>query len=535
MSDQNPIDTAAPASPPPAAAGSDSPRARWGLVRASTVVFIASAATLVLELVAGRLMAPSIGVNLFTWTSIIGVVLFGIALGNYAGGRLADARGSETLLGLIFLAGALASLLVLGIVDPAVDLVLGWRLPAPLQNLLATLFTFFLPALILGAVTPITISLTVRDIGGVGGVVGKIYAWSTAGSILGTFLTGFVLVATFGTRAIVFGVAITLFLVAIFVGRFHRHLFRLAGLIAVVVAASLILFYTDSFESRCTYESQYYCIKWDNRDPHREFDPSVRRLVLDGLVQSYNNDDPLKLGYGYERVYAEVVQSITVDQPAPRSLFIGGGGYTFPRWMQVMYPAGSSDVLEIDPQVFRVAYTDLGIDPDLDISTYAVDARVFFTRNIPEDTYDIVFGDAFHNFAVPYHLTTLEFNDLVARALRPGGIYVLNLIDRFPESDFLAACLRTIRRSFDNVYLLADNSLAGSSARTTFVVVSSDRPIDFAAIPALTVLGLGRPSTFYLFPDDRLETVINRGDFLLTDDYAPIDNLLAPLIVPRLP
>lgn len=535
MSDQNPTDTATPAPPPPAAAGSPSPRAHWGLVRASTVVFVASAATLVLELIAGRLMAPSIGVNLFTWTSIIGVVLLGIALGNYAGGRLADARGSETLLGLIFLAGALASLLVLGIVDPAVELVLGWRLPAPIQNLLATLFTFFLPSLILGAVTPVTISLTVRDIGGVGGVVGKIYAWSTAGSILGTFLTGFVLVATFGTRAIVVGVAITLFLVAIFVGRFHRHLFRLVGLIAVVVVASLVLFYTDSFESRCTYESQYYCIRWDHRDPQREFDPSVRRLVLDGLVQSYNNDDPLKLGYGYERVYAEVVQSITVDQPAPRSLFIGGGGYTFPRWMQVMYPAGSSDVLEIDPQVFRVAYTDLGIDPDLDINTYAVDARVFFTRNVPESSYDIVFGDAFHNFAVPYHLTTLEFNDLVARSLRPGGIYIMNLIDRFPESDFLAAYLRTIRRSFDNVYLLAGNSLAGLSARTTFVVVSSDRPIDFAALPDLTLLGLGRPSTFYLFPDDRLETVINRDDFLLTDDYVPVDNLLAPLIVTRLP
>ena len=160
---------------------------------------------------------------------------------------------------------------------------------------------------------------------------------------------------------------------------------------------------------------------------------------------------------------------------------------------------------------------------------------MFFTSNIPDSTYDIIFGDAFHNFAVPYHLTTLEFNDLVARYLRPGGLYIMNLIDRFPESDFLAAYLRTIRRSFDNVYLLADNPLAGTSVRTTFVVVSSDQPIDFAALPNLTLLGLGRPSTFYLFPDDRLEAVISRDDFLLTDDYVPVDNLLAPLISPRLP
>ena len=535
MPEQNPIDTdsAAPAPPPPAPAVSDNSDARWGLLKASSVVFIASAATLVLELVAGRLMAPSIGVNLYTWTSIIGVVLLGIALGNYAGGRLADSRGSETLLGLVFVAGSLASLLVLGIVDPAVRLVLGWHLSAAAQNLLATLFTFFLPTLILGAVTPITIRLTVRDLGGVGGVVGKIYAWSTAGSILGTFLTGFVLVATFGTRAIVFGVAITLLLIAIFVGRFHRHVFRLIGLIALVSVASIALVYAGSFDSACDYESQYYCIRWDNRDPHREFDPSVRRLVLDGLVQSYNNDDPLKLGYGYERVYADVVQHITVDQPAPRSLFIGGGGYTFPRWMQVLYPAGRSDVLEIDPQVFRVAYNDLGIDPDLNIHTYTVDARLYFTRNVPESAYDIVFGDAFHNFAVPYHLTTLEFNELVARALRPGGIYVMNLIDRFPDSDFLAAYLRTIRESFDNVYLLTDNPLGGPSARTTFVVVSSDQPVDFAALPLLVVSRLGRPFTFYLFPEDRVKDLLDRDDFLLTDDYVPVDNLLAPLIAHR--
>ena len=506
---------------------------RWGLVKASVVVFFASAATLVLELVAGRLMAPSIGVNLYTWTSIIGVVLLGIALGNYAGGRLADRRASETLLGLLFVAGAAASLLVLAIVDPAVHLVLGWRLPAAAQNLLATLLTFFLPSLILGAVTPITISLTVRDIGGVGGVVGKIYAWSTAGSILGTFLTGFVLVATFGTRAIVFGVAITLVLIGAYVGRFHRRAFHLLGLISLVVAAYLALLYTGSFQSSCDYESQYYCIAWDNRGPGRVADTSVRRLILDGMVHSYNNDDPLKLGYGYERVYADVVQHITVDQPAPRSLFIGGGGYTFPRWMQVMYPQGRSDVLEIDPQVFRVAYNDLGIDPDLDIHTYTVDARLFFERNIPENQYDIVFGDAFHNFSVPYHLTTLEFDRLVARALRPGGIYVMNLIDRFPESDFLSAYLRTIRRTFDNVYLLTDNLIGESSIRTTFVIVASDRPIDFSLLRALTPVHLGRPAEFHLFPEDRFQELVARDDFLLTDDYVPVDNLLAPLITSR--
>ncbi|MDP6348502.1 MAG: fused MFS/spermidine synthase [Chloroflexota bacterium] len=507
--------------------------ARWGLVKASAVVFIASAATLVLELVAGRLMAPSIGVNLYSWTSIIGVVLLGIALGNYAGGRLADTRASETLLGTIFVAGALAALLVLGIVDPAVHLVLGWNLPAAAQNLLATLFTFFLPSLILGMVTPITIRLTVRDLGGVGGVVGKIYAWSTAGSILGTFLTGFVLVATFGTRAIVFGVAITLFVIGAYVGRVHRYLWRMVGLIAVVIGGSVLLLNTGAFKPPCDYESQYYCISWDNRGPGRVPDPTVRRLILDGMVHSYNSDDPLKLGYGYERVYADVVQQITRLERAPKSLFIGGGGYTFPRWMQVMYPDGRSDVLEIDPEVFRVAYQDLGIDPALNIHTYTVDARLFFDRNVPEGEYDIVFGDAFHNFSVPYHLTTLEFNRLVVRALRPGGIYVMNLIDRFPDANFLAAYVRTAREAFAHVYVLTDNFMSDTSLRTTFVVLSSDEPVNFEALYTPIALELGRSVEFHVLADDRVAELVGRDDFLLTDDYVPVDNLLAPLITSR--
>lgn len=517
----------------PSQLGPDVSRPRWGLVRASSVVFLASAATLVLELVAGRLMAPSIGVNLYTWTSIIGVVLLGIALGNYIGGRVADTRGSETLLGIVFMMGALASLLVLAVVDPAVHLVLSWQLPAAIQNLLATLFTFFLPTLLLGAVTPMTIRLTVRGLGDVGSTVGKIYAWSTAGSILGTFLTGFILVATFGTRTIVFGVAITLFLIAIFVGRFYRHILRVIGLIVSVGLVSGVLMYTGSFDSTCDYESQYYCIAWDNLDNRGDVDTSVRRLLLDGMVHSYNHDDPLELSYGYERVYADIVQHITSGELAPRSLFVGGGGYTFPRWMQVMYPEGRSEVLEIDPQVVRVAYNNLGIDPELNIHTHSVDARIFFTRSMPESAYDIVFGDAFHNFAVPYHLTTFEFNELVARAIRPGGVYVVNLIDRFPDSDFLAAYLRTIKKSFKNVYLLTNHPIGASSVRTTFVVLSSDQPINFEILETLVMNSFSRAPNYYLFPKDRIDALLALDEFLLTDDYVPVDNLLAPLVTSR--
>src|SRR5436190_16403587 len=80
---------------------------------ACTIVFIASFCSLVIELVAGRIMAPYIGVSLYTWTSIIGVVLAGISLGNYVGGRIADRAASASTLGALFLLSGIASLAIL--------------------------------------------------------------------------------------------------------------------------------------------------------------------------------------------------------------------------------------------------------------------------------------------------------------------------------------------------------------------------------------------------------------------------------------
>ena len=501
---------------------------RWRVWQASAVAFTASAATLVLELVAGRLMAPWLGVNLYSWTSIIGVVLAGIAVGNYLGGRIADRRASNSILGAILLTGSAFAVLVLPLTGWVLNGVTEWPVPAYLEYLLANTFLFLLPSLVLGMVSPVVIKLTLTDLGQTGSVVGKVYAWSTAGSILGTFLTGFVLVATFGTRTIVFAVAVVLLLLAVLAGRLFRRPLVLI-LLAIITAGALFgLIRSNAFAVPCVEETQYYCITWYNEKD----DPDVRVLILDHMVQSYNNMvDPLELGYGYERVYAEVIQPGLVEVESPRSLFIGGGGYTFPRWMQTMYPQGSSDVLEIDREVFEVAYRDLGISPDLDISTYAVDARLFLVRNRPTAEYDIVFGDAFHNFAVPYHLTTFEFNELVKRALKPGGIYVMNLIDTFGRGEFLRAYIRTARQSFENVYLITESDLNPTQGRSTFVIAMSDKPVDFDSVPALTRTNLGRDSIARLYPAASLQEYLDAGrDFILTDDYVPVDNLLSHLL-----
>src|SRR6185436_3509454 len=207
------------------------------------LVFIASACTLVIELIAGRIMAPYVGVSLYTWTSIIGIVLAGMSVGNYLGGVVADRQASRRTLGVIFIAGSVASLLILVMTDFVIGQT--FRLSLLLRIVVYTTAIFLLPSLVLGMVSPLVVKLALADLKRTGNTVGTIYAFSTAGSIVGTFLTGFWLISWLGTRSIVWIVAGVLLLTGLAVGQFHRSrgVGRMAnGLVAPVFALAIFGF-----------------------------------------------------------------------------------------------------------------------------------------------------------------------------------------------------------------------------------------------------------------------------------------------------
>ena len=179
------------------------------LAGAYLTVAVASGCTLVLELVAGRVLAPFVGVSIQTWTSIIAVVLAGISLGSYAGGGLADRTRSDRVPGALLAAGGLASLAVIPLTAGAGGLA-PRSLPFVLRIVLLTTLLFFVPCLVLGTIPPVAIKRALTGLEQSGKVVGRMYAASTAGSLAGTFLTGFVLIAHFGTRAIILCVGLTL-------------------------------------------------------------------------------------------------------------------------------------------------------------------------------------------------------------------------------------------------------------------------------------------------------------------------------------
>ena len=234
-----------------------SARRAW-LWRPNLIVFVSSACIMVLELVAGRIIAPYVGVSLYTWTSIIGVVLAGISLGNYIGGRLADRWASLRLLGGIFVLSGLLSFGVLTV--DVLGRITPGEWPIVVEILVITAALFFAPCVILGTISPIVAKLAVRDLAKTGSTVGKIYAAGTVGSIVGTFATGFVLISKFGTHAIVWGVALLLLALGVLflLGSRWKWLLLLTLLLA---GGSVLASRGGWLRGPCTRETNYFCIK----------------------------------------------------------------------------------------------------------------------------------------------------------------------------------------------------------------------------------------------------------------------------------
>jgi spermidine synthase/MFS family permease len=549
------------------------------------LAFISSASTLIIELIAGRIMAPYVGVSLYTWTSIIGVVLAGMSAGNFVGGLVADRYASRRTLGLTFIAGSVASLGIL--ITTSMIVGATFELPLLARIIFYTTSIFFLPSLVLGMVSPLVVKLALANLDRTGNVVGTIYAFSTAGSIFGTFLTGFWLISWLGTRNIVWLVAALLLATGLAVGDFHKtrqgraalaasglalvaaywlgtHGFSLpvgpatamilfglvilgppvilvsgilsarATLVGVALAtvtfASVRLQWgTGDYQAPCDVESNYYCIKILETTEGGE---PARVLMLDHLVHSFVVlNDPTALTYGYERAYSDITRASSGEQMD--TLFIGGGGFTFPRYIEAQYPNSTVDVVEIDPAVIRTAYERLGLPSTSRIRAFNQDARVFLNEWTDPKQYDVIYGDAFNDLSVPYHLATIEFNRILARRLKPNGIYLANVIDKFEGGEFLKADANALRAVFPHVYIFGRGDDFRPFDRNTYVLMASRKPLDRDRLETVTSEEFPTARTTPL-PDDRLNAYLRSGRAItLTDDFAPVDQLLARLFLER--
>lgn len=480
-------------------------------IAAGAIVFICSAAVLMLEILAGRILAPYVGISLETYTAIIGTVLAGIAAGAWIGGLAADRIDPHRLVGPVIAIGGVLAFVTVPIIRFLGDSAGGGGAGA---SITLAFSAFFLPAVLLSAVTPMVVKLELHDLGNTGGIVGRLSGISTVGALVGTFVTGFVLVATTPTRTIIDVIGVVLVVLGIALTLWLSR--RDTGVVVVVAVLAVGGFALGEVSTEpCQVESAYYCLRVDH-DPLRS---TGRILWLDDLRHSYVDlADPTVLEFDYTRSLSDAVDAAFPAVLAVDALHVGGGGFTFPRYLAATRPGTQSTVLEIDPAVRELAEERLGLRTSPALRVRIGDARLGI-REQADDSRDLVVGDAFGSLSVPWHLTTREFVEEIDRVLRPDGVYVQNLID-YPSFQFARSQLATLRERFDYVAAIAHSSFDSPEAGGNVVLIATNRAIDR---DRLRQRAAEHGDT--LHDGAALDRFIGSAP-VITDDFAPVDQWL---------
>ncbi len=509
-------------------------------------VFISSLCIMVVELVAGRLIARYVGSSLYTWTSVIGIVLAGIAVGNYVGGLMADRYRPREALAALFLLSSAACLTVPVLNDRIGASATLHEQDWALRIALHVLFVFFAPAAVLGAISPVAATMALQIGRHTGRTVGSVYSWGAVGSIVGTFLTGYILISRMGTVAVLLTVSCILFAGALYFGSKSMAPFIWGGvLIACLLSAVGPWAWAETFGMRLGLRQAENSWVFFNEESNYSYirveedrnEPGVRFMTLDFLIHSYVNFNDLNdLRYDYEDIYADITRANVDSLPAvrkPRALFLGGGGFVFPAWLLRQFPGAYAEVAEIDPEVTRAAFETFGLTPHPMMAIYNLDARnhiddLLARQDAGEDVgnFDLVYGDAFNHYSPPFHLTTYEFNEKARRLMSEDGMLLANVIDVYRSGRFVGAMINTLARTFPHVYVFSavPGGPSDADARDTFVVLGSLKPLNTSssAYEALDRI---------MLTEDHLAVLRERSKGLvLTDDFAPVDNLLAPVI-----
>jgi len=528
-------------------AESDTPAAQAphkSLIIPCSTVFISSFCIMVVELVAGRMIARFLGSSLYTWTSVIGVVLAGITIGNYLGGRVADKWPAKRALAVLFAcasAACVATVILNNLIGQWTWL---WQFSWPVRVFLHVTFVFLLPSLALGTISPVVAKSALERGLPTGRTVGDVYAWGAAGSIAGTFAAGYYLIAAMGTVSIVWAVAGVMMVMALLYGGYALMPLKAAAIVLICLTwlgTSSVSWATslaaatglrENVDKTIIYkdETQYcYVAVMRLQGP-----PEKVVFLQDKLIHSaIEPGQPNKLTYSYEQIMSAVTHRFGNEKPDSRFLILGGGGYVLPRYLERNWPKSKVDVVEIDPGVTRAAMQAFGLAPTDRMRSISLDARncvdglihdLDSGREVPK--YDFIYEDALNDYSVPFQLTTREFNEKLLRILKDDGIYMVELIDIYDSGLFAGSFVNTLRQTFPNVYVISESDVTRQD-RNTFVVIASQRKLDLADLKR----DYPYVGQLWYLTDAEVDTLCAKGgNFILTDDYAPVETFLAPVV-----
>ncbi|GAB6057689.1 fused MFS/spermidine synthase [Desulfonatronum parangueonense] len=422
-------------------------------------VFICGAVVMILELTGSRLMAPFLGTSLVVWTGLIGVVLAALSIGYWWGGRLAD-RGPTMarLAWIVFAAGALIGLTAL-IQGPVLRLLQAHVSNLHLGVLLGTVILFAPASILLGMIAPFAVKMKLASLEHSGAVVGRMYALSTIGSILGTFMAGFVLLSFFGSLSILLFLGAVMTLLAMALAPRSGLAVKSAFLVLVALGAMLHVQYKTALAEQGYIDMD---TTYNRIIVARAMEETTGRHLLvmstgPGWLQSaMYSDDPLELALPYTRFF-RLAEVYVPD--FRRVLMVGGGGYSFPKYLMQTREDLDLDVVEIDPAFTALAKSYFHFTPDDRVAVHHLDARRYLNRL--HQPYDVIILDAFSShYSIPFQLTTRQAMQRMSANLEDDGVVLVNLISAVSgdQGRFLRALLATMESVFAqvNVYPVSD-------------------------------------------------------------------------------
>ncbi|NHN46647.1 spermidine synthase [Halostella sp. JP-L12] len=486
-------------------------------------VFVSGVASMGLEILAGRMVAPQFGSSIYTWGSVIGVFLAALSLGYYRGGRRAAERATGRQLTWLLLATAayVAGLILAG--EILLAQLSTFPLPPRFASLPAITVLFGPPTYLLGFISPYAAELSDRE--GIGEASGRVYALGTVGSIVGAFGTTFVLIPSLSVDQIslVFGLVLVLTAARIALSSPARKpAFAVVAVTLLLAGAILAPSLGYSVRGEIVYETQtpYQELRVVDRG-------DTRTLYLDGTPHSaMDKDDPTRHVFEYTRYFH--LPFLLTDDPdeIDRVLFIGGGGFTGPKRFVEEYDV-TVDVAEIDPAVIDAAERYFGVVEGEQLNVHNVGGRQFLRET--NRTYDLIVLDAYKRDKVPFQLTTVEFMRLTRERLADDGVLFANLISAptGPASQFYRAEYRTMAEAYPQVYSFPTAG-SGVIQNVELVATKNGERVSQSELRERNRerdigINLSDAVDDYAAPPDT-------GDVpVLRDDDAPVDALLEPM------
>lgn len=466
---------------------------------------------MMLEFTASRLLAPWFGTSQLVWGNVIGVILMALSLGYFLGGRLADRRPeTKILLGLTLVAGLLACVAPLLAVWLASQFNLlalatgGGALYMIIGSFIAICILFALPVTLLGMVSPYAIRLATPTLEQTGSVAGSLYAWSTVGSIVGTFISAFWLVPVIGSReTLLLSATLLLGIACLGFGRSKWWLWFVL-LLPLAVHIGFLQWSVSETNILTAVDSSYQYIRI------RDDGDRLSMIFNEGIgTQSYYMKYGVLTNSYYD--YMSLVPELQSMPANANVVVLGLAGGTITRQLRHYYPNYSITGVEIDPTVVQLARQYFDLDQQ-QIKTVVQDSRVFMQTTTEQ--FDLIVLDSFTNeYYIPWHLTTQEFFTTVHDHITPGGALVFNIGSLGEDTALFASLIATLQSTFPEVNVVPiPDSL-------NYVVIASTEPLNSTALATVhgERAGLAHLAKLGLHPANTSSAQV------LRDNRAPIE------------